>query len=38
MSNYVIRPFETVDHYHECVALQEETWGSGFSARSAGDP
>ena len=35
MSNYDIRPFETADHYHECVALQEETWGSGFSERVA---
>lgn len=35
MRNYVIRPFETVDQYQECVVLQEETWGSGFSERVA---
>jgi predicted GNAT superfamily acetyltransferase len=26
-----IRDFQTVEEYHDCVALQEETWGSGFS-------
>lgn len=28
-----IRPFATIDEYKECVALQEETWGVGFSER-----
>lgn len=35
MSDYVIRPFETMEQCHECVALQEETWGHGFSERVA---
>lgn len=26
-----IRDFATVEEYRDCVALQEETWGSGFS-------
>ena len=26
-----IRPFETVEELRECVRLQEETWGVGFS-------
>jgi len=30
---YVIRPFESTEEYHDCVALQEETWGIGFSER-----
>lgn len=30
---FVIRPFRTVDDYRECVALQEATWGEGFSER-----
>jgi len=29
----VIRPFTTTEEYHECVALQEDTWGIGFSER-----
>ena len=33
MSDYVIRPFETIQELHECVGLQEETWGRGFSER-----
>lgn len=33
MSPYDIRPFETMEECHECVALQEETWGKGFSER-----
>jgi len=28
-----IRPFETTEEYHECVALQEATWGGGFTER-----
>ncbi len=28
-----IRPFRTLEDYRECVALQEETWGQGFSER-----
>jgi len=30
---YDIRPFRTIEEYKECVALQEETWGHGFSER-----
>jgi predicted GNAT superfamily acetyltransferase len=30
---YDIRPFRTVEDYKECVDLQEETWGHGFSER-----
>jgi len=33
--DYHIRPFETVEEYRECVRLQEETWGEGFSERVA---
>ena len=29
----VIRRVQTLDEYRECVALQEETWGEGFSER-----
>ena len=29
----VIRRVETLAEYRECVALQEETWGAGFSER-----
>ena len=32
---YTIRPFETIEEYRECVALQEDTWGHGFSERVA---
>ena len=28
-----IRPFETIEEYRDCVALQEDTWGRGFSER-----
>lgn len=28
-----IRDFETIEEYRACVALQEETWGAGFSER-----
>jgi chorismate synthase len=35
MSHYSIRPLETVQELNECVALQEETWGHGFSERVA---
>jgi len=30
---YDIRPFRTIEDYKECVDLQEETWGHGFSER-----
>lgn len=30
---YTIRPFSSVEDYGECVALQEATWGEGFSER-----
>lgn len=33
MTEYVIRPFETMEQFRECVALQEATWGHGFSER-----
>ncbi len=32
-SDYEIRPFRTIEDYRECVDLQEETWGQGFSER-----
>ena len=35
MSDYTIRPFEHIDEFRECVDLQEETWGHGFSERVA---
>jgi predicted GNAT superfamily acetyltransferase len=31
MSPYEIRPFKTLEEYRGCVALQEETWGHGYS-------
>ena len=33
MSSISIRPFATIDEYHACVDLQEDTWGKGFSER-----
>jgi len=30
-----IRPFRTIQDFRDCVALQEETWGHGFSERVA---
>ncbi|MDH5758268.1 MAG: GNAT family N-acetyltransferase [Gemmatimonadota bacterium] len=30
---YTIRRFVTIEEYRECVDLQEETWGKGFSER-----
>jgi predicted GNAT superfamily acetyltransferase len=33
MSAYEIRPLATIEEYRECVALQEEVWGVGFSER-----
>jgi len=33
MSDWTIRPLETIEELHACVALQEETWGHGFSER-----
>lgn len=35
VSDYVIRPFTSMEECHECVALQEDTWGRGFSERVA---
>jgi len=32
---YVIRPFRTVEELQECVRLQDETWGPGFTERVA---
>ena len=31
--DFTIRPFVTIEDYRECVALQEDTWGHGFSER-----
>jgi len=31
--SHVIRPFETMQEFHSCVELQEQTWGLGFSER-----
>jgi len=33
MSDWTIRPLRTIEELHACVALQEETWGHGFSER-----
>lgn len=33
--DYTIRPFATTAEYRECVDLQEDTWGRGFSERVA---
>ena len=35
MTEYDIRPFRTIEEFRGCVALQEETWGHGFSERVA---
>jgi predicted GNAT superfamily acetyltransferase len=35
MSGYTIRPLATIEELRACVALQEETWGHGFSERVA---
>jgi chorismate synthase len=35
MTDYTIRPFRDIDELRACVALQEETWGHGFSERVA---
>ena len=35
MTDYSIRPFQSVEELRACVALQEETWGHGFSERVA---
>jgi predicted GNAT superfamily acetyltransferase len=32
---YTIRAFETIEEFQECVELQEDTWGHGFSERVA---
>ena len=29
----VVRPLEGMDEFRKCVALQEATWGQGFSER-----
>ena len=34
-SHFTIRPFASIDEFKECVRLQEETWGKGFSDRVA---
>ena len=31
--SHIIRPFETMQEFHDCVELQEQTWGRGFSER-----
>ena len=31
--SHIIRPFETMQEFHGCVELQEQTWGRGFSER-----
>lgn len=31
MSPYEIRPCRTIEEYRQCVALQEETWGHGYT-------
>jgi predicted GNAT superfamily acetyltransferase len=33
--NHEIRPFRTIQDFRDCVVLQEETWGHGFSERVA---
>jgi chorismate synthase len=33
VSDVTIRPFASIEDYRACVALQEETWGEGFSER-----
>ena len=30
---HIIRPFKTMEEFHKCVELQEQTWGRGFSER-----
>jgi predicted GNAT superfamily acetyltransferase len=30
LDGVIIRRVETLPEYHECLAIQEETWGSGF--------
>jgi chorismate synthase len=35
MTDYSIRPFRDIEELRACVALQEETWGNGFSERVA---
>lgn len=30
---YRVRPFKTMEEFHKCVELQEQTWGRGFSER-----
>lgn len=32
-SHFTIRPFASIEEFKECVRLQEETWGTGFSER-----
>ena len=34
-SDFTIRPFASVEDFKECVRLQEEIWGEGFSERVA---
>lgn len=35
MSRYEIRDLVTMDEFRACLALQEDTWGAGFSERVA---
>ena len=32
-SHFTIRPLASIDEFKDCVRLQEETWGAGFSER-----
>ncbi len=34
-SHFTIRPFTSIEEFRDCVRLQEETWGEGFSERVA---
>lgn len=33
MTDFGIRPFQTIEEFRACVELQEATWGEGFSER-----
>ncbi len=33
MTDFDIRPFQTIEEFRACVELQEATWGEGFSER-----
>jgi chorismate synthase len=34
VTSYSIRPLRTLEDYQQCVRLQEEVWGQGFSERA----